>query len=374
MDVRGKKPLPCRIRQVVNALTQEQAVPASGRLACATLQIENLPEECDLNSLEGYIDGVRGTNSYIGPRVWGLSQFNVFLPPGVRRGLVPVRVEWHGRQLCPDATVRVIPPGPLAPRLTKLSDGVNLLSQRIESGWLIATVEDVDSIDDFRATVDGVPVPEIEPHKTDPLALRYEVNFQLPAGIAPGSHVIEIHLGKTMLTRTGIEVSPMTRSVAQALMPAVSTLKSRLVRAGTRVSTLQPEVCATLLFALASTLAAAPTESQLRTALLAKTGAVTLPGGTIEISREIILPSDAHDLDIRGNMTHPQSRRHIPGTRPARRPRRQEHQNPRPLARRQPRRRGPPHWPAAVPKPCSRASCPTTAFWPKASPISKSGR
>ncbi len=95
----------------------------------------------------------------------------------------------------------------------------------------------------------------------------------------------------------------MTRSVAQALMPAVSTLKSRLVRAGTRVSTLQPEVCATLLFALASTLAAAPTESQLRTALLAKTGAVTLPGGTIEISREIILPSDAHDLDIRGNMT-----------------------------------------------------------------------
>lgn len=55
--------------------------------------------------------------------------------------------------------------------------------------------------------------------------------------------------------------------------------------------------------ALASSLAAAPTESQLRTALLAKTGAVTLPAGTILISREIILPSDAHDLDIRGAMT-----------------------------------------------------------------------
>ena len=49
--------------------------------------------------------------------------------------------------------------------------------------------------------------------------------------------------------------------------------------------------------------AAAPTESQLRTALLAKTGAVTLPAGTIEISREIVLPSDAHDLDIRGSNT-----------------------------------------------------------------------
>ena len=46
-----------------------------------------------------------------------------------------------------------------------------------------------------------------------------------------------------------------------------------------------------LLLCLASTLSAAPaTESQLRTALLAKTGAVTLPAGTIEISREITLP------------------------------------------------------------------------------------
>lgn len=58
-----------------------------------------------------------------------------------------------------------------------------------------------------------------------------------------------------------------------------------------------------LALALASSLAAAPTESQVRRALLAKTGAVTLPAGTIEISREIILPSDAHDLDISGAQT-----------------------------------------------------------------------
>src|SRR5579863_1895417 len=60
----------------------------------------------------------------------------------------------------------------------------------------------------------------------------------------------------------------------------------------------------TLILALASTLSAAPaTESQLRTALLARTGAVTLPAGTIEISREITLPGDAHDLDLRGAST-----------------------------------------------------------------------
>ncbi len=41
-------------------------------------------------------------------------------------------------------------------------------------------------------------------------------------------------------------------------------------------------------------------ETTLRRALLAKTGTVTLPGGEIEISREIVLPPDAHDLNIGG--------------------------------------------------------------------------
>jgi hypothetical protein len=50
-------------------------------------------------------------------------------------------------------------------------------------------------------------------------------------------------------------------------------------------------------------LAAADPETQLRTALAAKTGVVSLPAGTIEISREIVLPSDAHDLEIKGSGT-----------------------------------------------------------------------
>ena len=44
-------------------------------------------------------------------------------------------------------------------------------------------------------------------------------------------------------------------------------------------------------------------EVLLRRALATKTGAVTLPSGTIEISREIALLPDAHDLDIRGSGT-----------------------------------------------------------------------
>jgi SAM-dependent methyltransferase len=211
-----KPPLPeqravsptCRIRHVVNAFSGEQAVPSSGRLACATLQIENLPPACDLNSLEAFVDEVPGVACYIGPPVNGLSQFNVFLPAGVRTGLVPVRVEWNGRALCPEAIIRVIPAGPAVPRLVSVSDGVNLLStRRIASGTVKATIEEVESIANFNATVDGLPVREIATFRTDPLASRYEVNFQLPEESAPGAHILQINLGSRTLTQLAIEVS-----------------------------------------------------------------------------------------------------------------------------------------------------------------------
>jgi hypothetical protein len=44
-------------------------------------------------------------------------------------------------------------------------------------------------------------------------------------------------------------------------------------------------------------------EAHLRTLLHAKTGTVTLPSGTIEISREIALSPEAHDLEIKGSNT-----------------------------------------------------------------------
>ncbi|HVW84079.1 MAG TPA: hypothetical protein VHB50_05345, partial [Bryobacteraceae bacterium] len=192
-----------------NAFSSEQAVPASGRLACAALSIENLPDACDLNSLEAFVDGVPGTICYTGPRSHNrLSQMNVFLPAGVRTGLVPVRVEWNGQRLCADHFVRVIPAGPAVPRLTALSDAVNLLSpQRIESRLIKATIEEVDSIESFHAGVDGLPVRHIETFRTDPLAERWEVNFRLPEEIGRGGHVLEIRLGKRLLTRMGIEVT-----------------------------------------------------------------------------------------------------------------------------------------------------------------------
>ncbi len=255
----------CRIRAISNAFSSEQAVPATGRLACAALSIEGLPDGCDLNSLHVRIDGAPGEVCYIGPRSQnGMTQVNVFLPAKLRTGLLPVTLEWQGRRLCGEHPVRVIPAGPAVPRLTALSDAVNLLSpQHIDSGLMKATIEEVDDIDTFRATVDGVPATEIETFQTDPLAERWEVNFGVPKGTRSGGHVLEIGLGRRLLVRTGILTC----------------------------------------LALTSLFAADTPESLLRAALRAETGSVTLPKGTIELSREILLAPKAHDLDIRGDGT-----------------------------------------------------------------------
>jgi hypothetical protein len=177
-------------------------------MAAAALSIENLPEKCDLNSMKVLVDGAEATVCFIGPRAAnGLTQVNAFLPRGARTGLVPVRVGWNGQPLCQDSFMRVIPPGPAVPRLTALSDGVNLLSpQRIESGLMKATIEEVDAIGTFRAEVDGIEASGIETFRTDPLAERWEVNFGIPAAIPAGGHVLEVWLGRRLLARTGIEV------------------------------------------------------------------------------------------------------------------------------------------------------------------------
>ena len=258
---------PTTIRAVTNAFSGEQAVPASGRLACAALSIENLPPGVDLNSLTVFIDSQPGEVCYIGPEAHNhLTQVNVFLPAGVRTGILPVRAELSGRAIAPEAWVRVIPPGPAVPRLTAISDGVNLMSpQHIDSGLMKATIEEVDDINTFAATVDGLPVTGIDTFRTDPLCERWEVNFEIPKKLRPGGHVLDLHLGRRLLTRMGIVLS-------------------------------------TLLLALSAFGADTP-EMQLRKALARKTGTVTLPAGTIELSRELVIAPDSHDLLVRAKGT-----------------------------------------------------------------------
>ncbi len=202
-----RKREPARIRAISNAHSGEHAVPAHGRLSCASLWIENLPASCDLNSLEARVDGRSATGVYVGPPVNGLSQFNILVPPGTRTGLVPVEVDWAGRPLTPKAWMRLIPPGPAVPRVESVTDGTNLLShRRIESGTVKVQLEEIAVPESFEARVDGQYVRAAEMFCTDPRNQRYDVSFLLPENTTPGLHHLEMNLGPRKLAPIPIEV------------------------------------------------------------------------------------------------------------------------------------------------------------------------
>jgi SAM-dependent methyltransferase len=208
-DVPRSVPAPAaRIRIISNALTADPLVPASGPRAFAALRIDNLPADCDLINLEVLIDGRPGALSYLGPPEWdGVVQLNAAIPAGTRTGLVPVEVRWLGAPLA-SAWMRIVPSGPVVPRLCAVRDGDNLLSgTRIVSRAVKLVFEETLRPDLFRATVGGVAVRSVLTVCTDPVEQRHEINFALPESIGPGLHELRIHIGARAFPPVTIEVS-----------------------------------------------------------------------------------------------------------------------------------------------------------------------
>ena len=196
-----------RIRIISNALTADPLVPASGPRAFAALRIESLPADCDLANLEVRIDGRPGALSYLGPPEWdGVVQLNAAIPAGTRTGLVPVEVLWLGVPLT-SAWMRIVPPGPVVPRLCAVRDGDNLLSgTRIISGSVKLVFEETLRPNMFHATVDGVEVHSVLTVCTDPVEQRHEINFALPESIGRGAHDLRIFIGTRAFPPVAIEV------------------------------------------------------------------------------------------------------------------------------------------------------------------------
>ncbi len=200
---------PARIRNISNALTGEAVAPAAGPMAAISLWVESLPADCSLNDTGITADGLPCRLTYIGePEADGVAQVNAFLPEGLRTGLAPVALAWRGRPLCPPAWVRIMPAGPAVPRVTTVTDGVNLLSgNRIVTGSVKVTMIEVTHPDQFRATVDGVDALDIDSFCADPIGQRYEFNFRLPESIRSGPHQVRITLGHRVLAPLPIEVA-----------------------------------------------------------------------------------------------------------------------------------------------------------------------
>jgi SAM-dependent methyltransferase len=197
------------IRNISNALTGEAAAPATGPFAALSLWIGRLPDECDLNHLTVAADGRRCRVIFIGePEADGISQVNVALPEGLRTGLVPVEVRWLGRPVCAPGWMRIVPAGPLVPRISSITDGINLLSgPRIVTGCVKVTMLDVTNAAGFHATVDGKDALDIDAFCADPVTGRYEFNFRVPDGTAPGPHEVRIAMGRRTFTPLPIEVA-----------------------------------------------------------------------------------------------------------------------------------------------------------------------
>ncbi|HYK59128.1 MAG TPA: class I SAM-dependent methyltransferase [Bryobacteraceae bacterium] len=238
---------PAAVRRITNASSSEPVAPCRGRFASISLWVENLPEDAGLHDLQVFIGGSRGTVEHIGPpNRDGFQQVNVALPPMDATGLLPVELLWRDKRISPVATLRVIPPGPLVPRLQSVCDAVNLVAEnRIETRLVKMTLEEISRPEEIRASIDGRAVetsarvrhnrsltvaaqptlsgsqPLTEPRpsgsgQTDELGLdyfcvdprpqRYEVNFRLPEEIRSGIHTLEVSLGRRRIGGALLEV------------------------------------------------------------------------------------------------------------------------------------------------------------------------
>jgi SAM-dependent methyltransferase len=192
------------IRRITNAYTGDSLISQRGRKAALAIWITDLAADCDLNNIDILIEGAPGVPTYIGPAdSQNLQQVNAWLPDGVRTGLVPVELRANGRPVCPVAMARVIPPGPLVPRIVSVTDGVNLVLQNATSTGLVKVqVEEVMEPDALTATIDDQPVP-LAIFRIDPRPPRHQLDIELPKGLPAGPHTLQIRIGpRRSLTAT----------------------------------------------------------------------------------------------------------------------------------------------------------------------------
>ncbi len=67
-------------------------------------------------------------------------------------------------------------------------------------------LEEVISPDSVTASIDDQPVSYLGILRTDPRPPRHELNLELPQGLSPGPHMLQIHIGSRRLLPANIVV------------------------------------------------------------------------------------------------------------------------------------------------------------------------
>jgi len=198
------------IRMITNTHSTEPVATVHGRYSAISAWVENLPPRCDLNRMQAHVGGKPGNIAYIGPIEQGdLRPISIALPSGLSTGLHPLRLTMNDMLLCPEVTVRLLPPGPPLPYLVSLRDGIDLCGgTRITSGTVKITVDEVPRPDDFHVTINGVPQETAAHLCTDPRLGMYEFDVAVPQTTPTGPCEFAVYFGQKLLQKIQAENAP----------------------------------------------------------------------------------------------------------------------------------------------------------------------
>ena len=190
-----------KIIRIANAYDQSPLVPSRGRYAVISISVEGLPMDVDVLDLEVLAGGARANAISVSePDARGLQQVVAQLPAMEQTGLVPVELQWFGERLTAEpAYVRVVPPGPIVPRIVGVSGGASRVA------GITVSIEDLTRPDELTALLDGVAVWGLETQAVD--AQCYDVRLFLPEDLAAGVHEIQLIAGRRKLEPFTIEIS-----------------------------------------------------------------------------------------------------------------------------------------------------------------------
>ena len=187
-----------RVTSIGNAWDQTPVVPSRGRFAAISITVEALPVDADLFDLEIRIAGIRATAVSISTKDRDGQQHIIAQLPGLdQTGLIPVDVRWFGHCLGDQSHVRVVPPGPLVPRIASVAP---------HPSEITVSIEELGRPDELTGTLDGTPLWGLETHSTNSTTQAYDVRVPIPNGTAPGIHEIQLRAGHRKLAPFIVEL------------------------------------------------------------------------------------------------------------------------------------------------------------------------
>jgi len=196
------------LKAVTAASGGHSVVPARGRDAAVSLWLEGLPPGGHLGNLDIHFHDAAAPGCYLSPlSPTGACQLNARLPRGLAPGRYSVGLAWEGRFLGAFAGLEVTAPPPRRPRILAISDGINIASKnRVETGGMKVTIEDIERPEEVAFTVAGLPAQYLQYERKDPITDTYEFAFHLPENTPRGKQPLRISVSGRDLPPEPIEI------------------------------------------------------------------------------------------------------------------------------------------------------------------------